>query len=146
MQNLKYASVASLERDLDGSDETYFRYYFALYHCLPDEQGGINELRRSLREQYPKNSVAVGRHFVLWGEPACQALRSYYYALSLAESLSDEFRAYARARQQAVEQRHSASQALPVPVDLSEGQLSGDDALDFYACLALSNGQIIEGA
>lgn len=97
MQNLKYASVASLEKALDGSDEAYFRYYFALYHCRPDEQGGINELRRSLREQYPKNSVAVGRYFVLWGEPACQALRSYYYALSLAESLSDEFRAYARA-------------------------------------------------
>ena len=140
---MKFASIPALERALDGSDEAYSRYYFALYHCLPDEDAGINELRRSLREQYPKNAVSVGRHFVLWGEPACQALRSYYYALSTTESLSDEFRAYARDRQQVVEQRHSSSQALPVSIDLSEGQLSADEMLDFYACLALSNGQII---
>ena len=143
MQDMQFASITALERALDGSDEAYSRYYFALYHCVPDEDAGINDLRRSLREQYPKNAVSVGRHFVLWGEPACQALRSYYYALSITESMSDEFCAYAKVRQQAVEQRHSSSQALPVPVDLSEGQLSADEMLDFYACLALSNGQII---
>ena len=146
MQDIKFASITALERALDGSDEAYSRYYFALYHCTPDEDAGINDLRRSLREQYPKNAVSVGRHFVLWGEPACQALRSYYYALSITESMSDEFRVYAKVRQQAVEQRHSSSQALPVPVDLSEGQLSADEMLDFYACLALSNGQIISMA
>lgn len=145
MQNMKFASITALERALDGSDETYSRYYFALYHCTPDEDAGINNLRRSLREQYPESAVSVGRHFVLWGEPAYQALRSYYYTLSITESLSDEFRAYAKVRQQAVEQRHSSSQALPVPVNLSEGQLSADEILDFYACLALSNGQIISG-
>lgn len=143
MQDLIFASITALERALDGSDEAYARYYFALYHCTPDEDAGINDLRRSLREQYPNNAVSVGRHFVLWGEPACQALRSYYYALSIAESMSDESRVYARARQLVVEQRHSSSQALPVPVDLSEGQLSADEMLDFYACLALLNGQII---
>ncbi len=143
MQDLVFTSVIALEKALDGSDEAYSRYYFALYHCTPDEDAGINDLRRSLRQQYPKNAVSVGRHFVLWGEPACQALRSYYYALSIEESMSDEFRAYARARQQSVEERHSSRRALPVSVDLSEGQLSADEMLDFYACLALSNGQII---
>ena len=109
---------------------------------MPDENAGINNYRCRLREQYPRNAVSVGRYFVLCGEPAFQALRSYYYALSIEESLSDEFRTYAKGRQQAVEQRHRSSQELPVPIDLSEGQLSADATLDFYACLALSNGQI----
>lgn len=143
MQDLVFASITALESGLDGSDEAYSRYYFALYHCTPDEDAGINNLRRTLREQYPNNAVSVGRHFVLWGEPAYQALRSYYYALSIEESVSEEFHAYAKAKQQSVEQRHNSSQALPVPVDLSEGQLSADEMLDFYACLALSNEQII---
>ncbi len=142
MSDLVFASTAALERALDGSDEAYYRYFFALYHCTPDENAGINDYRCRLREQYPRNAVSVGRHFVLWGEPAFQALRSYYYALSIEESLSDEFRAYARGRQQTIEQRHRSSQALPVPIDLSEGQLSADETLDFYACLALSNGHI----
>ena len=146
MQDMKFASITVLEESLDGSDEAYFRYYFALYHCTPDEDAGINDLRRNLRKQYPNNAVSVGRHFVLWGEPAYQALRSYYYALSTTESMSDEFRAYAKIRQQAVEQRHRSSQAMSVPINLSEGQLSADEILNFYACMALSNGQIISRA
>lgn len=142
MSGLVFASAEALEKELDGSDEAYYRYFFALYHCMPDEDTGINDYRRHLRDQYPRSAVSVGRYFVLWGEPAFQALRSYYYALSIEESLSDEFRVYAKGRQQAIEQRHRLSQALPVPIDLSEGQLCTDERLDFYACLALSNGQI----
>ena len=143
MSDLVFASTAALEKALDGSDESYDRYFFALYHCTPDDDAGINAYRRLLRDKHPKKSVAVGRHFVLWGEPACQALRSYYNALTDEQSLSEEFRSYAKSRRQAIEQRHNSSQALPIPIDLSEGQLSADETLDFYACLALSNKQVL---
>ncbi len=143
MSTLLFASTAALERALDGSDQAFASYFFAVYQCKPDEDAGIIEFRRQLRLQYPANVTQVGRHFVLYGEAAFQAIRSFYYALSQSESLPDDFRAYARMRQAAVEETHRLSQNLPVPIDLSEGQLSEDKTLSFYACLALSNGQIV---
>lgn len=142
MSDLVFASTAALEKVLDGSDGTYTRYYFALYHCSPDEDTEINRYRLQLRKQCPDRSVSVGRHFVLWGEPAWRALHSYYHALSKADSLSEDFRAYAQRRIEAIEQKHRRSQLLQI--SLSEGQLSADETLDFYACLALMNGQILQ--
>jgi hypothetical protein len=144
VSDLVFASTAALEKVLDGSDNTFNRYYFAVYHCSPDEDAGINHYRLRLREEYPAESVAVGRHFVLWGEPAWRALNAYYGALSNTGTLSEEFRAYAKRRIEAIEQKHRSSQSLQI--SLSEGQLSADEALDFYACMALSNGQIIRRA
>ena len=143
MSDLLFASTAALEKALDGSDEEYNRYYFALYHCLPDEDAPLNDRRHELKNQHPDKAVSVGRHFILFGEPAYQVLRSYYYSLSTETSLPKEFREYAREMQSKIEERHRSSQELPVPIDLSEGQLNNDERLEFYTCLAISNGQII---
>jgi hypothetical protein len=57
--------------------------------------------------------------------------------------LADDFRGYANGRLKAIKLRHLTSQGLSVPIDLSEEQLRKDDYLDFYTCIALSNGQIV---
>jgi hypothetical protein len=62
---LVFASTAAFERALDGTDEAFSRYYFALYHCTPTEDAGINERREDLRGQYPDKAIVVGRFFVL---------------------------------------------------------------------------------
>ena len=46
MSDLLFASTTALEKALDGSDEAFNRYYFALYHCLPDEEAPLNERKR----------------------------------------------------------------------------------------------------
>lgn len=140
---LVFASTAALERALDGTDETFARYYFAVYHCSPTEAAGINERREQLRDQYPEKAAEVGRFFVLWGEPAYLALSAYYLALAGAETLSQEYRDYAERRRLDIDRKHLASQSLPQPVDLSEGQLSADPDLEFFASVALLNGQIV---
>lgn len=143
MSKILFASTAALERALDGDEKDYERYYFALYHCLPDEDNPFNKRRSELIKQYPDKAVPVGRYYVLFGEPACELLRSYYHSLSLEESLPKEFRVYAENMWKQIEEKHRKSQSLPKPIDLSEGQLSEDSTLAFYASLAISNGQVI---
>ncbi|MEX1668174.1 hypothetical protein AB4876_04575 [Zhongshania guokunii] len=143
MSEFVFSSTVALERELDGSDERFHRYFFSVYNCSPDEDNAINQNRRRLQKEFPDKAVAVGKYFVLWGEAAVNALRSYYSGLAANESLDDDFRGYANGRLQAIELRHLTSQSLSVPIDLSEGQLSKDDYLDFYTCIALSNGQIV---
>ncbi len=143
MSELVFSSTVALEQALDGSDEAFHRYFHALYNCSPDSDNTINQHRQRLHEEYPEKAVPVGQYFVLWGEAAVKSLRSYYSELVANESLSDDFRGYANGRLQAIELRHLTSQGLSVPIDLSEGQLSKDDYLDFYTCVALSNGQVI---
>jgi len=138
-----FASTASLERALDGTDKAFEQYYFSLYHCSPDESAGINQYREQLRLSHPEKAVSIGRHFVLWGHPAHHALTWYFEQLSNVTTLSDEFRAYAKHRLAEITSKHQKSQGLPVPIDLSEGQLSDDPTLTFYACLALDNQQIV---
>jgi len=139
---LVFASVTALERALDGEDDNYFRYFFALYGCSPDVINGITELRIQLRNQFPDKAVQVGRHFVLWGEPAFQTVSSFYHALS-NQGEPQEFRAYAQDRYQEIVRKHEINQGLPSPIELSEGQLANDEKLGFYTCLALFNGQVI---
>ena len=138
---LVFASVPALEQALDGSEQAYRRYFFALYHCSPDEECALNERRELVRTQYPDKVVKVGQRFVLVGEAAFQIVSAYYQSLALQGS-PDEFREYAKRRHEIIVRKHRSSQSLPVPIDLTEGQLSADSDLDFYACLALSNGQI----
>jgi len=140
---LGFISTTSLERELDGSDEAFAAYYFAIYHCTPDEPAGISTYREQLRDTFPANIVKVGRYFVLDGEPAFLALSAYYHAMSNAETLDDEFREYMRECLQRVTTAHRQSQSLPVPINLLEGQLAHDPRLEFFACLALRNRQII---
>lgn len=142
--NLGFLSTSALERGLDGSDDSFNEYFFALYHCSPDEKAEINDLRKKLREQYPSKAIEVGRHFVLAGEAAFQALAAYYQAYMLCETQSDDFRAYSKRRLDAMIDAHRKSQLLPVPIDLTEGQLSEDRELGFLTCIAISNGQVVE--
>ncbi|MDR3414814.1 MAG: hypothetical protein P4L83_01390 [Nevskia sp.] len=141
--DLRFASTKALETSLDGSEEAYSRYHFALYQCAPDERGGINELRESLRVKYPDRVIQVGRRFVLDGEAAFVALSSYYQALTAAETLSSEYHGYISARLADIKNIHSSSQSLPVPINLTEGQLASDPQLEFLTCVALMRGQVI---
>ncbi|MEY3286656.1 MAG: hypothetical protein RL500_1386 [Pseudomonadota bacterium] len=142
-QGIAFASTADLERLLDGSDESFRAYYFALYHLYPDEICDFNSYRQQLCLAYPSNAVSVGRHHVLWGEPAFQVAKSYYEALA-AQATPEEFREYAKRRLSAIAEKHRASQSLPRPIDLSEGQLNADTDLEFFARLAISNRQVFQ--
>lgn len=145
-RRLLFASTASLERALDGTDKAFKQYFFALYHCSPDEPAGINQYRVQLKQSHPEKAVSVGRHFVLWGDPAYQALVWYYEQLSNTSTLPEEFRVYAKRRVAEITCKHEKSQGLPVPIELSEGQLSDDPTLTFYACLALDNQQVVSSS
>jgi hypothetical protein len=141
-QDLGFYSTAALERGLDGGFDRYSDYIFAIYHCRPDEEAGINDRREELRKLMPTKVVNIGDQFVLMGEAAFQALAAYYQALIACETLSDEYRAYASERLEQIAAAHRASQSLPIPIDLTEGQLSQDHRLEFLTCLAISNGQV----
>lgn len=140
--DLVFASTAALEQALDGSDEDFRRYFFAMYHCSPDENNDLNARRSSLRQQYPDKAVSIGNRFILVGEAAFQALSAYYQALAL-QGTPEAFREYAQRRHEVILRKHRSRQSLPVPINLTEGQLSADPELDFFACLALANGQIL---
>lgn len=145
-RQLRFFSTASMERGLDGSEERFIKYFFAIYHCSPDDReplGGIVERREQLRRQFPAKVISIGRRFVLTGDAAWTALAGYYKALVLAETLGDDFRAYAKERLDAITTMHRQSQSLPVPVDLTEGQLANDSRLELLTCIALHNRQVV---
>jgi hypothetical protein len=142
---LRFYSTKSLERDLDGGEETFERYFYSIYHCMPDEPSGVSERREALRKQYPDKSIKINeRRFVLVGVPAFQILAAYYQALVGADTLSDDYRAYQKEHLDLLQQKHHDSQTLPVPIDLTEGQLAHDERVERYACIALRNRQIME--
>lgn len=141
--NIRFVSTANLERGLDGSYETFYEYFFAIYHCSYAENSGIKERRLELSKTYPKNVVQVGDYFVLTGEAAYQALRAYYYTLTLTETLSEEYKGYIAKRLEEVKSAYIASQSLPIPIDLTEGQLANDKNMELLTCIAIGNGQII---
>lgn len=142
-QNVVFASTAELERALNGSDESFRAYYFALYHLYPEENCDFNRYRQKLCSAHPQQAVAIGRHHVLWGEPAFQVARSYYSALA-TQATPEEFREYAEQRLVVITEKHRASQSLPQPIDLSEGQLNADKQLEFFAHLAIGNRQVFQ--
>lgn len=141
--NLRFISTKAMERRLDGSDERFAEYFFAIYHCSPDEPAGINDYREQLRQQYPEQATPVGKYFVLSGEPAHLALSAYYHAMQNATSLGDEFREYMGECLERVTEKHRKSQSLPVPINLLEGQLAHDPRLEFLTCVAIENGQVL---
>jgi hypothetical protein len=142
---LRFYSTASLERGLDGSEETFERFFYSIYHCMPDEPSGVSERREALRKQYPDKAIKISeRRFVLVGVPAYQVLAAYYQALIGADTLSDDYRAYQKEHLELLQLKHHDSQSLSVPIDLTEGQLAHDERVQRYACIALRNRQIIE--
>jgi hypothetical protein len=140
-RQLYFHSTAAMERGLDGTEETFARFYWAIYHCSPDEPADLNDRREQLRKQYPDKVVAVGQRFILWGEAAYQALGGYYRAMASGHS-SESCRKYYSQQFDRIRAVHIDSQSLPIPVDLSEGQLAHDEQLEFLACLAIMNGHI----
>ena len=141
--NLRFISTASLEGELDGSIEKFEEYFFALYHCSYAEETGIKERREQLAEFYPNNVIRVGEYFVLDGEAAYSALSSYYLSLIQAETLSQDYRDYIKERLEEVTGAHRASQSLPIPINLTEGQLANDRRMEALTCIAIGNGQIV---
>jgi hypothetical protein len=139
--NLRFISTKAMERRLDGSDERFAEYFFAIYHCSPDEPAGINDYREQLRQQYPEQATPVGKYFVLSGKPAYRALSAYYRGMQNATSLSDEFREYMGECLERVTEEHRTSQALSI--NLLEGQLANDPRLEFLTCVAIENGQVL---
>lgn len=140
--DLVFYSTAALERGLDGGNDRYSDFIFAMYHCRPDEPAGTNELREKLRVSFPTKVLQMGSHFVLVGEAAYLSLSAYYQALADCQTLSENHRKYASERLDEITSAHLGSQALPIPIDLTEGQLSQDPRLEFLTCLAVSNGQV----
>ena len=140
---LRFASINTLEKRLDGSEERFVEYFFALYHCSPYEASGIKERREELKKQYPTKVVEVGGHFVLVGEPAFQALAAYYRAMAESEVTVESYRSYYAERLSVLIERHQKSQSLLEPIDLTEGQLSNDERLEFFTCVAITNGQVV---
>lgn len=141
--DLRFLSTAAMERGLDGSEKSFAAYFFAIYHCSPDEQSGVKDLREQLRQQYPDKAVPVGDRYVLIGKPAYLALAAYYQALVGCETLKDDFREYAKERLAEITKANNSSQSLPIPIDLTEGQLSQDRRLEFLTCVAITNGQVV---
>ena len=140
-RQLHFYSTAAMERGLDGTEETFARFYRAIYHCSLDEPADINDRREQLRKQYPNKAVAVGQRFVLLGEAAYQALGGYYRTLASDHS-SESCRKYYSQQFDRIRAAHIDSQSLPIPVDLTEGQLAHDEQLEFFACVAILNGHI----
>ncbi len=141
--NIRFVSTLALEQLLDGTENTFEEYFFAIYHCSYFEKSGIKERREQLAELYPNNVIKVGKFFVLDGEAAFSALSSYYQALVEVKTLDDDFKGYITKRLAEIEQAHKSSQSLPIPINLTEGQLSNDKQLNFFACLAIDNGQVL---
>jgi len=141
--NLRFASTVALEQELDGTENTFEEYFFAIYHCSYFEKSGIKERREQLANFYPNNVIKVGNFFVLDGEAAFSALSSYYQALVQADTLNEDFKEYIAKRLIEIEKAHKSSQSLSIPINLTEGQLSNDKQLSFFACLAIDNGQVL---
>jgi len=141
--NLRYISIANLERDLDGSYEKYYEYFFAIYHCSYAEKSGIKERRIELSKAYPNNVIKVGDYFVLDGVAAYLALSAYYLALIQADTLSEEYRSYIQDRLAEINSAHEDSQSLPIPINLTEGQLANDRRMELLTCIAIGNGQVV---
>jgi len=138
--NLVFASTSDLEAAINTEDD-FRRFYYSMYHSSPDTVSEFTKYREKVREEFPEMAVPVGRYFVLFGEAAYMAVSTYYNALS-KQGKPENFRLYAEKRALEIEQLHSNSQNLAVPVELSEGQLAEDKNLEFYSLLALSNRQI----
>lgn len=141
--DLRFMSISAMEQDLDGSEERFAAYYFALYHCGPDEKASINEYRVQLRAAFPALTIEIGSRFVLTGEAAYLALSSYYQSLIDYEYMDEEFTEYAIEFLARITSLHRKSQFPHLPINLTEGQLSVDRRLEFLTSTAISNGQVV---
>jgi hypothetical protein len=141
--NLRFVCTRTLENELDGSETKFEDYFFAIYRCSYNGNSGIRDLREQLSKEYPNNVITVGNFFVLDGRAAYIALSTYYKALIESSDLSDELSDYFKERLESITSSHNKSQSLPIPINLTEGQLSYDSRVEIHTTIALNYGQVV---
>jgi len=141
--NLRFVSTRFLESELDGSESTFEDYFFSIYRYSYKSNSDVKTLREQLCNEYPTNVIRVGDYFVLEGEAAYLSLSSYYKALINANHIGEEFREYYVERLAEITKKHNGSQSLPIPINLTEGQLSYDSRVELLTSIALNYGQVV---
>jgi hypothetical protein len=105
-----------------------------------DDRSVARDNRRVMPPRPPLTVVQLSDHFgqyVLTLKCKCGHTRT---------TQSDEMRAYWKERFDETIERNRASQSLPVPIDLTEGQLAHDSRMEFLTCIALLQGQVLHKA
>ena len=141
--NLRFVSTKLLESELDGSESKFEDYFFSIYRYSYKHGSAVKTLREQLCNEHPTNVIRVGNYFVLDGEAAYLSLSSYYKALIEASDISEEFREYFEERLADITKKHNRSQSLPIPINLTEGQLSYDSRVELLTSIALNYGQVV---
>jgi hypothetical protein len=67
-KQLHFYSTGAMERGLDGTEETFARFHWTMYHCSPDEPA-VNDRREQLRKQYPNKAARLARDSFCWAKP-----------------------------------------------------------------------------
>jgi hypothetical protein len=135
---LEYKSPKEQEVEIN-SNEDFNKYFFSLYRCMPNEECDLNTRRNKLRIKHPELVIPVGDNFVLTGQAACEILSAHYYSLSLVEDYEEDVKKYYFKRYETVKDVHNRAKSLPIPMDLTEGQLGTDRDFDFYIKEAIVN-------
>jgi hypothetical protein len=141
--NLRFVSTKLLESELDGTESTFEDYFFSIYRYSYKGGSAVKAFREKLCNEYPTNVIRVGDYFVLEGEAAYLSLSSYYKALINANHIGDDFREYYVERLAEITKKHNGSQSLPIPINLTEGQLSYDSRVELLTSIALNYGQVV---
>ena len=126
---LEYRSPAQLESQMN-SPEDFRHFYFALYRCSPDEDNEFNKRRTEVSIKYPKLVIPLGNYYVLEGHAASEILSTFYHSLTLCDDIDDEAKSYYVSRYETVIEINRKAQALPIPLNLTEGQLGTDRTIE----------------
>ena len=135
---LEYKSPKELESEI-SSDEDFYKFFYSLYRCLPNERNDFNNRRNQIRIKYPELVIPVGNNFILIGEAAYEILTAHFYSLSLIVECEEDVKKYYFKRYEQVKEIHKQSQSLPVKIDLTEGQMGTDKDFEFYIKQAVLN-------
>jgi hypothetical protein len=138
---LDYKSPKQLENEMNTYEE-FNHFYFNLYRCLPDEECEFNKRRQAIKEKYPDKVIQFGDYYVLNGVAAYEIISAFYYSLSLVEDYEEDVKKYYFKRYEQVKQAHKSAQSLPIPIDLTEGQLGTDSDIEFFVNEAIISRQI----
>jgi len=138
---IDYLSPKDLEASM-GDDEGYRRYFYSLYRCPPDEVNDFNRRRVSIAEKYPAFVIDVGDFFILTGQAACEILSTHYYSMSIIEDYDQKIKDYYFGRYEEVLSFHQRTQSLPIPINLTEGQLGTDSNIGALIHEAVLHGML----
>lgn len=139
--SLEYRSPRQLESSMNSAED-FHHFYYSLYRCSPDEENDFNRRRNEVSLKYPDLALPFGDYFVLQGNAAAEILSTFYYSLTLVDDIDDEKKKYYSSRYQHVTERNQASQSLPFPLNLTEGQLGTDENMELMVHEAIMSKQI----